>query len=181
MVSLKALCFYLATASVSVSAAPLIDRAVATTETLISDIAHIDGGFKGLTHILNSSNGSVIDIAPFTANIAAIHLADHKGSIDANLAPVANSNDSSKIVTFASYSIGVDIPTFIKVLESKKGNFSPEDRPKVAEGLKKLKDDNDNFSAALIAKLATNVVPKAEKVFGVIDEAFQSGIYYFSS
>ncbi|KAB8300865.1 hypothetical protein EYC80_002793 [Monilinia laxa] len=181
MVSLKALCFYLATASVSVSAAPLIDRAPFTMDVLISDIAHIDAGFKALTQNLNSPNGSVFDIASITANIAAIHFADHKGTFDANFAPVANLNESSKIVTYASYSIGVDIPTFVKVLESKKEQFSPDERPKIAEGLKQLKADNDDFSAALVAKLATNVDPKAKKVFAVIDEAFLSGIYYFSS
>ncbi|KAA8571417.1 hypothetical protein MFRU_026g00310 [Monilinia fructicola] len=181
MVSLKALCLYLATASVSVSAAPLIDRAIITTDILISDIGHIDSGYKSLTRTLKSYNGSIFDIAPIAANIAAIHVDEHKGFLDAELAPVANLNESSRIVAFASHSVGVDIPTFIRVLESKKENFSPDDRPKIADGLKKLKKDHDAFSVALAAKLEKEVLPKEKKVVAVIDGAFQSGIDYFSS
>lgn len=78
--------------------------------------------------------------------------------------------------------MGVDIPASVQVLKEKREYFSEGDLTTIVlAGLKLLKYDHDTFSAALVAKIAEDVVPRADVVVKVIDDALQSGIDYFSS
>ncbi|KAJ8059580.1 hypothetical protein OCU04_011235 [Sclerotinia nivalis] len=182
MVSLKALFFYLASISVSVSAAPLTDRNLVTPDTLISDINNISNGVQALTTTLNSCNSKILDAAPIGLKFAAIHTSSSKAYIDAKLAAPANSFDSNRIVEFTFSNVGVEIPEAIRVLKTKKEDFSKVDLSVVVlVGLKLLRHDHDRFSEALVAKLTPDVVDRANEMVSVINEALQDGIDYFSS
>ncbi|ESZ89783.1 hypothetical protein SBOR_9834 [Sclerotinia borealis F-4128] len=128
-------------------------------------------------------NGHDAEIEPRSSidmsivDIATIHVGNRKGYFDANLATLANSDYSTYIVDFTFASYGVDVPASIEVLMSKKADSSVSDLTTVVlAGLKLLKNDHDTSSAAMVAKLATYVIPMANWMIAMIEDALPSGI-----
>lgn len=182
MFLLKTPLFYLATAAIAVSASPITERAASTTDTIIYDIGSIDVSVKTLIVALDTYNDIILSAAPVAVDITGIDVAIRKGSYDANLAPSFNADDSTRIVNYTSSSVSVDVPAAVELLKSKKAYFSEADITSIVlAGLKELKDDHDAFSAALVAKLAAEVIPEANAAVAAIDDSLQSGIDYFSS
>ncbi|KAI4715902.1 hypothetical protein E4T48_07920 [Aureobasidium sp. EXF-10727] len=161
-------------------AAPLQSRDVITAQTLISDIKGIDDGVNALTASIEAYNGGLIDELPIGADIAAIHVANRKGFVDANLrATPFNAEDSTAIVEYTASSVGVDIPASVNVLKSKYDVFASQ-KDIILAGLKLLKNDHDTFSAALVAKITADK-ENGYTAVAVIDDALQSAIDLYSA
>jgi len=162
------------------AAAPLQSRDIITAETLISDIKGIDDGVNALTASIKVYNGGLIGEVPIGADIAAIHIANRKGYVDANLrATPFNAADSTAIVEYTASSVGVDIPASVDVLKAKYDVFENQ-KVVILAGLKLLKDDHDTFSAALVSKITADKANGYAAV-AVIDDALQSAIDLYSA
>jgi hypothetical protein len=149
---------------------------------LISDINNIDLGVKALTASIDAYQGGVLSGTPIVADILAIHLANRKGYLDANLASPFSTEDSDAIVKFTADTVSVDIPASVKLLESKKALFAASGLTSFVEtSLQALKSDHDTFSAALESKLAAESLPAGAVAVKVIDDALQEAIDEFSS
>ncbi|APA12139.1 predicted protein [Sclerotinia sclerotiorum 1980 UF-70] len=191
MLSLKTLITYLTTISISISipttasAAPqpaLPNQNLVTPNTLITDINTISQHIQSLTHTLTTQHNKLLTAAPLSLKFAAIHASTTKAYIDAQVAKTANPTDSSRIVEFTYSNVGVEVPEAIRVLKSKKEDFSHVGLSSIVlVGLKLLRHDYERFSEALLAKLAPDVRDRADEMIAVIDKAFQDGIDYFSS
>lgn len=157
--------------------------------TLIQDIQNIDTGVKALTTSIHNFQGgnimtTLIDGTPVTSGIAAIHIANRKGFLDANLSPTLSASDSDAIVTFAERSVGVDIPASVDALKAKKARFVAAGLGGVTiASLELLLNDHDTFSAALLAKTTGDASLEARGIAVVkkIHDAIQGGIDYYSS
>lgn len=163
----------------TVSAAPSQPRDLITADTLIADIKGIDDGVNALTAALKAYQGSLLQETPIGADITAIHVANRKGYLDANLASPFNASDSTAIVEYTIKSVGVDIPNSVDVLQSKKPLFKGQD-PVILAGVKLLKNDHDTFSAALVSKLTADL-ERGNAVVKKIDDSLQSAIDLYSS
>lgn len=137
---------------------------------------------NALTASLDSYNGSLIQAAPISADILAIHLANRKAYADAELATPQNTTVSNEIIDYVFKTVGVDILNSVKVLESKKADFEASGLTDVVlGGLELLKNDHDTYSAALLNKTAPDTRARGEEVVKIIDDALQNGIDDFSS
>jgi hypothetical protein len=162
------------------AAATLQSRDIITAETLISDIKGIDDGVNALTASIEAYNGGLIAELPIGADIAAIHIANRKGYVDANLrATPFNADDSTAIVEYTASSVGVDIPASVNVLKAKYDVFEDQ-KDVILAGLKLLKNDHDTFSAALVAKITADK-DNGYAAVAVIDNALQSAIDLYSA
>ncbi|CAD0015988.1 unnamed protein product [Aureobasidium pullulans] len=162
------------------AAAPLQARDIITAQTLISDIKGIDDGVNALTASIKAYDGGLIKELPIGADITAIHIANRKGFLDANLrATPFNAADSTAIVEYTASSVGVDIPASVDVLKAKYDVFESQ-KVVILAGLKLLKNDHDTFSAALVAKITADKEHGVAAV-AVIDDALQSAIDLYSS
>lgn len=181
MFLLKNPLFYLATAAIAVSASPITERTASAADIIIYDIGSIDVSVKTLIVALETYN-DILSAAPVAVDITGIDVAIRKGSYDASLAPSFNADDSTRIADYTSSSISVDVPVAVELLKSKKPYFSEADITSIVlAGLKELKSDHDAFSAALVPKLAAEVIPGANAAVAAIGDSLQSGIDYFSS
>jgi len=117
--------------------------------------------------------------------VGAIHLANRKGFVDANLAPQFNEADTRKIFNAVVETVNVSIPDDIDILISKYPNFKESGlAPLVLSGLKLLINDHDTFSAAVQAKAyKQDAELTAEGVAAVanIHNAIQRGIDVYSA
>lgn len=162
------------------AAAPLGYRDLITAETIISDIKGIDEGVNALTASLEAYNGGLIAELPIGADIAAIHIANRKGYVDANLrATPFDADDSTAIVQYTASSVGVDIPASVDVLKSRYDVFESQ-KDVIIAGLKLLKNDHDTFSAALISKITADK-ENGDAAVAEIDDALQSAIDLYSA
>jgi hypothetical protein len=162
------------------AAAPLQSRELITAATLISDIKGIDDGVNALTASIEAYNGGLIGELPIGADIAAIHVANRKGYVDANLrATPFNTEDSTAIVEYTASSVGVDIPASVDVLKAKYDVFEDQ-KVVILAGLKLLKNDHDTFSAALVSKITADK-ENGYAAVAVIDDALQSAIDLYSA
>jgi hypothetical protein len=162
------------------AAAPLQSRDIITARTLISDIKGIDDGVNALTASIEAYNGGLIGELPIGADIAAIHIANRKGYVDANLrATPFNAEDSTAIVEYTASSVGVDIPASVNVLKAKYDVFENQ-KVVILAGLKLLKNDHDTFSAALVSKITADK-ENGYAAVAVIDDALQSAIDLYSA
>ncbi|KAL3419447.1 hypothetical protein PVAG01_09669 [Phlyctema vagabunda] len=169
---------FLAFSTVAI-AAPL---SLVTPDTLINDIGMIDKGVLSLTGHLQTYQGGLLGSAPILADITAIHLANRKGLLDANIATPANSVDSNRVVDYTFATVGVDIPNSVEVLKGKKAAFDAAGLTTLVEaGLVLLKYDHDTFSAALLAKISSDALPRGQVVVKQIDDALQNGLDYYAS
>ncbi|KAI5201269.1 hypothetical protein E4T42_08713 [Aureobasidium subglaciale] len=162
------------------AAAPLQARDLISAATLISDIKGIDDGVNALTASIQAYNGGLIAELPIGADIAAIHIANRKGYVDANLrATPFNAEDSTAIVEYTASSVGVDIPASVDLLKSKYDVFANQ-KLVILAGLKLLKNDHDTFSAALVSKITADK-ENGYAAVAVIDDALQSAIDLYSA
>jgi hypothetical protein len=117
--------------------------------------------------------------------VGAIHLANRKGFVDANLAPQFNEADTRKIFNKVVDTVNVSIPDDIDILISKYPNFKESGlAPLVLSGLKLLINDHDTFSAAVESKAYKgNAALTAEGIAAVsnIHNAIQRGIDVYSA
>ncbi|CAD6445350.1 4c18536a-b948-4c7b-bc98-5cd529a47b98-CDS [Sclerotinia trifoliorum] len=193
MVSLKVLFTYLTTISISTttSATPLTNHNhnLITPNTLISDINTISQAIQSLTYTLSTlsalstHNNLTLSTIHLTLKFASIHTSTTEAYLDAKLISAIPSFDSNRIVEYTYSNVGVEIPEAIRVLKSKKEDFSTKfDLSRIVlRGLKVLRYDYERFSKALCAKLTPDVMDRANVMIGVIDTALQDGIDYFSS
>jgi len=143
-------------------------------------------GAPARVHKREKPNLSILTNQPQEfATVAAIHLANRKGFVDANLAPQFNEADTRKIFNTVVDTVGESIPADIDVLISKYDNFKDSGlAPVVLSGLKLLIYDHDTFSAAVEAKAYMgNAALTAEGVAVVakIHDAIQRGIDVYSA
>lgn len=119
------------------------------------------------------------------ATVGAIHIANRKGFVDANLAPQFNEQDTRKIFDTVVDTVGVSIPDDVQVLIGKKPNFESSGlTPVVLASLKLLINDHDTFSAAVTAKAFkgdAGLVAEGEAVVAKIHDAIQGGIDAYST
>jgi hypothetical protein len=113
--------------------------------------------------------------------VGAIHLANRKGFVDANLAPQFNEADTRKIFNKVVDTVNVSID----ILISKYPKFKESGlAPLVLSGLKLLINDHDTFSAAVESKAYKgNAALTAEGVAAVanIHNSIQHGIDVYSA
>jgi hypothetical protein len=153
------------------AAVPLQSRDIITAGTLISDIKGIDDGVNALTASIEAYNGGLIGELPIGADIAAIHIANRKGYVDANLrATPFNAEDSTAIVEYTAS---------VNVLKAKYDVFENQ-KVVILAGLKLLKNDHDTFSAALVSKITADK-ENGYAAVAVIDDALQSAIDLYSA
>lgn len=119
------------------------------------------------------------------ATVGAIHLANRKGFVDANLAPQFNEEDTRRIFDTVVETVGVSIPDDVQVLISKKPNFEDSGLvPVVLASLKLLINDHDTFSEAVQAKAFkgnAELNEEGQEVVDRIHDAIQNGIDVYSS
>ncbi|KAF2162089.1 hypothetical protein M409DRAFT_27466 [Zasmidium cellare ATCC 36951] len=179
---MKLLSAILVTAALA-TATPLTARdELITAQTLISDISNINAGVESLRKDVAAYDGSLLSETRLVADFTAIHLANRKGFLDANLrqAPF-NASDSHDIVQFTIDSVGVSIPAAVEETKAKKALFEKSGQDAVIAGtLKVLLNDHDTFSAPLVAKLTADL-ERGQAVVAKIHDSIQSGIDYFSS
>lgn len=162
------------------AAAPLKSRNLISADTIISDIKGIDESVNALTASLKSYNGGLIAELPIGADIAAIHVANRKGYVDANLrATPFDAADSTLIVEYTASNVAVDIPASVDVLKAKYDVFESQ-KDVILAGLKLLKNDHDTFSAALISKTTADK-ENGNAAVAQIDDALQSAIDLYSA
>ncbi|KAH0007256.1 hypothetical protein KCU78_g11870, partial [Aureobasidium melanogenum] len=164
----------------TVAAAPLQSRDLITADTIISDIKGIDDGVNALTTRLKTYSGGLIGELPIGADIAAIHVANRKGYVDANLRVTPfDAAESTAIVQYTASSVGVDIPASVAVPKAKYDVFEGQ-KDVILAGLKLLKYDHDTFSAALISKITADK-ENGNAAVAEIDDALQSAIDLYSA
>jgi hypothetical protein len=162
------------------AAAPFQPGKLITAKTLISDITGIDNRVNALTKSIKAYNGGFVGKFPIAADIAAIHIANRKGYVDANLrGEPFDSTDSTAIVEHTASSVGHDIPASVDLLKSKYNVFKDQ-KAAILAGLKLLKNDHDTFSAALGAKLTADQA-NGKATVAKIDDALQSAIDLYSA
>lgn len=182
MVNFKPLLLLASTASALAVKNRNIERSLVDASTIIQDIQNIDDGVNALTASLEAYNGGLLGATPITADIAAIHVANRKGFVDANLIAPQNTTTSNEIIDYVFKTVDIDIPNSVKVLESKKADFEAANLTEVVlAGLVLLKNDHDTFSAALLNKTAPDTEARGLLAVKIIDDALQNGIDDFSS
>jgi hypothetical protein len=178
-----------------------------TADTIVSDIEGIHKGvlanqaateaYEGGDVATTLIQGTPVSLNPHLASnviltmtqeiltVGAIHLANRKGFVDANLAPQFNEADTRKIFNKVVDTVNVSIPDDIDILISKYPNFKESGlAPLVLSGLKLLINDHDTFSAAVESKAYKgNAALTAEGVAAVanIHNAIQHGIDVYSA
>lgn len=119
------------------------------------------------------------------ATVGAIHLANRKGFVDANLAPQFNEADTRRIFDSVVDTVGNTIPDDVQVLIKKKPEFESSGlTPVVLASLKLLLNDHDTFSAAVTEKAYKGdpeLVAEGEAVVAKIHDAIQDGINVYSA
>ena len=117
--------------------------------------------------------------------VGAIHIANRKGFVDANLAPQFNEEDTRRIFNTVVETVGESIPDDVQVLIKKKPEFESSGlTPVVLASLKLLINDHDTFSAAVTAKAYKDdaaLTAEGEAVVAKIHDAIQNGIDVYSA
>lgn len=172
----------LATLAVA-SPAPLKSRqALITSQTIIQDVNDIDAGVESLRKHVATYDGSLLSETPLIGDFAAIHLANRKGFVDANLRQTPfTAEESTSIVQTVIDTVGQSIPAAVTETKEKKPFFDQNGQsPIIVETLKVLLNDHDTFSAAVSNSLSADQVD-GQAVVAEIHNAIQDGIDYFSS
>jgi hypothetical protein len=119
------------------------------------------------------------------ATVGAIHIANRKGYVDANLAPQFDEADTRRIFDTVVDTVGISIPDDVQVLIKKKPAFENSGlTPVVLASLKLLLNDHDTFSAAVTAKAFKSdaeLTAEGEAVVAKIHNAIQGGIDAYSA
>lgn len=165
-------------------------RQLISADTLIQDVTNIHNGVlanQAATAKFEGGNvvTSLVEGTPVIATVGAIHIANRKGFLDANLSGPINAADTRRIVDHTINTVGNSIPNAVNTIVSKKENFVQSgQRGVVLASLKLLLNDHDTFSAALLAKTDNTdpaVVAKANGVVAKIHDAIQGGINAYST
>lgn len=171
------------------TAAPLTSRSLAA-DTIIQDIDNINNGVLANQAATSAYQGgniatTLIQGAPVIGTVGAIHIANRKGFVDANLSPQFNEADTRRIFQKVVDTVGNTIPADVQILIGKKAQFVASGQREVVLGsLGLLIDDHDTFSAAVTAKsFMGNAALNAEgvAVVGKIHDAIQNGIDVYSA
>ena len=180
MLLLKTLFSLLCTAAITTSN-PIEDRALVTAQTIISDINAINTGVNHARAAISAYNGGLLSETPIVTSFAEIHVANRKGYVDANLAQPFNAADSHAIVQTVIDTVEKTIPSSVEDIKLKKKQFAASGQVAIIKAtLEVLLNDHDTFSAAVAAKLTSDLVA-GEQAIKVIHDAIQSGIDYYSS
>jgi hypothetical protein len=167
----------------STLAAPLknLPRDVITANTIIADIKGIDKGVNDVRAATANYNGGLISTVALVPGFTEIEVANRKGYADANLrVSKFSASESKAIVQTVIKTVGIDIPASIKELEAKKAVLEASGQAALIPPLLKvLLYDHDTFSAAVSAKLSSDLAAGAA-VVAKIHNAIQEGIDYFS-
>ena len=177
----KTLLSLLCTAALTTST-PIEDRALITAQTIISDIKAINTGVNHARAAIAAYNGGLVSETPIVTSFAEIHVANRKGYADANLASQPfDAADSHAIVQAVINTVEKTIPAAVDDLKLKKQQFQASGQDAIIKGtLEVLLNDHDTFSAAVAAKLTSDLAA-GEQAIQVIHDAIQSGIDDFSS
>jgi len=196
--------------AITLSSAAAIHPRIITADTIVQDVQNIHEGvlanqaateaYEGgdlATTLIEGTPVSFTDAKDHPIHIhtyksiqefltvGAIHLANRKGFVDANLAPQFNEADTRKIFNKVVDTVNVSIPDDIDILISKYPNFKESGlQPVVLSGLKLLINDHDTFSYAVQTKAyKQNAALIAEGVAAVknIHDAIQRGIDVYSA
>lgn len=171
------------------TASSLIPRII-TADTLIRDVNNIHAGVlanKAATEAYNGGNllTTLIQGTPVLTTVGAIHVANRKGFVDANLAPEFDEDDTRRIFDAVVETVGLSIPEDVDVLIGKKEAFEDSGLvPVVVASLRLLIDDHDTFSEAVTEKaFAGNETLNAlgEDVVDKIHDAIQRGIDVYTA
>lgn len=165
------------------------DATELATATLVQDVDNINTGVVALSSGISAFPGTnlvttlVSGIEVFGA-VAAIHLANRKGYVDALASPTLDSTESARVVDEVVNTVGNTIPDSVSLLETKKQALTDAGLDGVVvASLKLLLNDHDTFSAAVESKFQGTPDVEAEGVAVVakIHDAIQGGIDDFSS
>lgn len=130
-------------------------------------------------------HGILTNLVQVLATVGAIHVANRKGYVDANLAPQFDEADTRRIFDEVVETVGVSIPDDVQVLIGKKSAFESSGlTPVVLASLKLLLNDHDTFSAAVTAKSYmgdAQLTAEGIAVVAKIHDAIQGGIDAYSS
>lgn len=170
-------------------ASALVPRIV-TADTLVKDIDNIHAGVLANTAATEAYEGgniitTLVQGAPVIGTVAAIHVANREGFVDANLAPHFTEADTRRIFNEVVNTVGVSIPNDVQVLIGKKPQFEASGLvPVVLASLKLLLNDHDTFSAAVTAKAYqgdATLDAEGTAVVKKIHDAIQNGINAYST
>ncbi|KAM0695961.1 hypothetical protein Q7P36_004444 [Cladosporium allicinum] len=176
--------------AITLSSAAAIHPRIISADTIVQDIQNIHSGVLANQAATEAYEGgdvatTLIEGTPEILTVGAIHLANRKGFVDANLAPQFNEADTRKIFNKVVDTVNVSIPDDIDILISKYPNFKESGlAPLVLSGLKLLINDHDTFSAAVESKAyKRNAALTAEGIAAVsnIHNAIQRGIDVYSA
>lgn len=134
----------------------------------------------------NSNNRNIrLHFYQVLTTVGAIHIANRKGFVDANLAPQFNEADTRRIFDTVVDTVGNTIPDDVQVLIKKKPEFESSGlTPVVLASLKLLLNDHDTFSAAVTEKAYKGdpeLIAEGEAVVAKIHDAIQEGINVYSA
>lgn len=174
----------------SVASAASLSKRIVTPDVLIQDITNIHNGVLANQQASAAYQGgnlvtSLVEGTPVLVTVGAIHVANRKGYLDANLSPSINEPDTIRIFQYTVDTVGVSIPSAVQTLKGKMEQFESSGMGSIVVGsLKLLLNDHDTFSAALTAKAYManeTLTAQGVKVVKDIHDAIQSGIDAFST
>ncbi|KAL1586697.1 hypothetical protein WHR41_04634 [Cladosporium halotolerans] len=167
-----------------------LHRRTIPASTIIQDIENIHQGVLANTAATEAYDGgnlltTLVTGTPVLATVGAIHVANRKGFVDANLAPQYGEADTRAIFDKVVDTVAVSIPAAVEVIVGKKEAFEDAGLgPVVLASLRLLIDDHDTFSAAVTAKSFmgdAELTAEGEKAVDDIHDAIQRGIDAYSS
>ena len=179
---------FLLTASLA-TAAPLTSRSLAA-DTVYQDITNIHTGVLANQAATSAYQGgniatTLIQGTPVIGTVGAIHIANRKGFLDAQLSPKFDEADTQRIFQHVVDTVGESIPADVQVLISKKPQFASSGLTEVViASLKLLLNDHDTFSAAVTAKAYMGnpaLIAEGTVVVAKIHDAIQNGIDVYSA
>ncbi|KAL2070593.1 hypothetical protein VTL71DRAFT_13619 [Oculimacula yallundae] len=178
MVSIKNVLLFASAALAASAAVP----SEPSSKLIYSDLVNLDNAVLSLKSSIEKYTGGLLTATPILGGVTAVHLANRKAYTDALIVPNATLADSKIIVDFVNENLAKHIPESVEILESKKALFEKDQLEGTVLGsLKLLKYDHDTLSAALVKKVAPEVLPQAAVGVRVIDDALDEGIATFST